>query len=155
MDIKTKFNFFDKVREISFERDRVWTKCSFCDGEKNINGADGSSAICPECHGHGSRWMDEDKKWSLGESLTIGQIRTEETAESNGLDENSMFSNYGPQRHKYIEQYMCYETGIGTGTLHNHYNLFATDEEAQAECDRRNAEGTKPEQITVCYEGGR
>ena len=34
--------------------------------------------------------------------------------------------------------YMCYETGIGSGTIHYEGSLYPTLEEAQAECENRN-----------------
>ncbi len=62
------------------------------------------------------------------------------TGESEGLDPESMFMNYGSQKYEYIEQYMCAETGIKSGTLYYANMLFATEEEAQKLCDKRNNE---------------
>jgi hypothetical protein len=76
------------------------------------------------------------KNYMVGGPLTIGQVRKEVTF-SPGIEGKSMFSNYAPQSGD-EEQYMCVETGIGSGTLHNADKLFRTKEEAETEASRLN-----------------
>lgn len=70
--------------------------------------------------------------------LTIGCIRTE-TIDSIGI-EGSMFNNYKPKK-SYNEQYMCVETGIGSGNLYTlGRNIFRTEKEAVEAVDRAEFE---------------
>jgi len=73
---------------------------------------------------------------SVSRMMTIGQVRVEIT-NSPGREGEEMFDNYKPQ-HKYAEEYMCVETGIGSGTLYKVEDLFATKKEAESEAKRRN-----------------
>jgi hypothetical protein len=60
--------------------------------------------------------------------LTIGQVRVEAT-DSPGYGE-TIFGNYQPQK-GYVEQYMCVETGIGSGSLFTlGKHIFGTYKEA-------------------------
>lgn len=70
--------------------------------------------------------------------MTIGQVRVEIT-DSPGIEGEEMFDNYKPQQ-EYKEQYMCVETGVGTGTLHYVENLFTTKELAKAAADKKQKE---------------
>ncbi len=54
---------------------------------------------------------------------TIGTVRVEVTESKGNGDPDEIFDNYKPQS-KYVEQYMCEETGIGSGSK--------TREEAEA-----------------------
>lgn len=62
--------------------------------------------------------------------LTIGRTVIEDT-NSPGRPGEQYFDNYKPQL-KYIERYMCIETGIGSGTVYE-YNrhIFKLREECE------------------------
>lgn len=80
-----------------------------------------------------------DKAWAFVEGhsmeLTIGRVRVEVT-DSPGIPGESFFSNYRPQK-EYVEQYMCVETGVGSGSVYTlGEHIFHTKEE----CDKANAE---------------
>ncbi len=65
----------------------------------------------------------------VGEA-TIGQVRITIT-ESKGREGEEMFDNFKPQSDR-EEQYMCEETGIGSGCIYTlGENIFATEEEAR------------------------
>lgn len=69
--------------------------------------------------------------------LTIGQVRVECT-DSPGY-EDSPFHNYGAQK-GYKEQYMCLETGVGSGTIWEFgVSLFA-DEASCIEANKARIE---------------
>jgi len=68
--------------------------------------------------------------------MTVGRVRVEIT-DSPGVEGETMFDNYKPQSGR-EETYMCVETGIGTGTIHSDYELFATREESEAHCKKTN-----------------
>jgi len=75
-------------------------------------------------------------KWQVIGPMTIGQVRVEIT-DSLGVEGEEIFSNYMAQKET-KEQYMCIETGIGTGTLHDADKLFDTKAAAKCEADSRN-----------------
>lgn len=81
-----------------------------------------------------------DRAWVFtgekAELLTIGQVRVEVT-DSPGIEQSGIqFDNFKPQASR-KEQYMCLETGIGSGSLYAlGEHIFATE----AECLTANAE---------------
>jgi hypothetical protein len=85
-----------------------------------------------------TKFSNGDKGWAFNdgcaELLTIGQVRVEIT-DSPGTGDG-MFSNYGPQK-SHVEQYMCVETGIGSGSV---YTLGVHIFETEDECIKANAE---------------
>jgi len=137
MEINTKFNFKDKVYRIFKRQKCKWLECGFCGGEGMIKGLDQKDRVCPECYGNKGRSHNICLAWSIEPTLTIGEIRIEYRCK-HVSDDDTMFDNYGSQNEKYTEKYMCYETGIGSGTLHNADNLFSTEKEALEECEKRN-----------------
>ena len=137
MEINTKFNFKDRVYGILKKQKREWVKCGFCGGEGRIKGINQKNRMCPDCYGQRGRHIDIGLGWEIEYILTIGEVRIEYRC-AHESDEYTMFDNYGSQKEKYTEKYMCYETGIGSGTLHNADNLFSTETEALEECDKRN-----------------
>lgn len=68
--------------------------------------------------------------------LTIGQVRVEIT-DSAGVDQEGIkFDNYAACK-GYREQYMCVETGIGSGSL---YEIGVCIFASKDECESANAE---------------
>lgn len=58
--------------------------------------------------------------------LTVGQVRMIYT-DSPGREGETTFDNYMPQK-SYQEQYMCIETGIGSGSVFElGRNIFSTE----------------------------
>lgn len=74
--------------------------------------------------------------WQVIGPMTIGQVRVEIT-DSPGIEGETMFDNYKAQK-DYKEQYMCIETGIGTGTLHSSDHIFASVYDAAAYAESKN-----------------
>ena len=139
VNFKTTFNFGDTVYLIRKSQEKVWKKCPFCDGAGDITGKDDNTRMCPACFGHtGKHCLTDRMSWSTGDSMTIGEIRVQARCEV--IKSNELFSNYGSQDTLYVEQYMCYETGIGSGTLWDEENLFLSQTEADAACLKRNTE---------------
>lgn len=141
MEIKTKYDFGDKVFFIVRTRKKVIKHCPFCAGKGKITGADDKTRSCPECYDRRTvtEWLPT--AWQITRAMTVGEVRVEVT-NSPGIPDEEMFDNYKPQKGQ-KEQYMCIETGIGSGSLYNVEKLFPTKEEAQAECDKLNAEEEK------------
>ena len=143
MKFETQHSFGDGVYNIWRATEKTFVPCGFCvDGR--IIGKDGTSRHCPECMGRKGEHIYKNLQWRIVGQLTIGEIRVETRAEDQqGFEPSSIFDNYGPQKAHHKESYMCKETGIGSGSVHYVETLFKTEEEAQAECDRLNAEDSK------------
>jgi hypothetical protein len=154
MKYETKYNFGDKVYQI--EREQVWERetCEQCDGEGVFKTVSGKEQRCRDCNGIGTIRVGKGTKHAVGELLTIGQIRVQHTIENEGVDEDDFIgsvrssdgsgkTNFGVQDEEYKEEYMCYETGIGTGTVHKMEGLFLTKEDCQKKCDELNKKDGK------------
>lgn len=145
MKIETKFSINDTVWHIWKERKQEWESCPACSGSGQITLADEKNRLCPECYGRCGKTVHLELEWVVTGSLTIGQVQvTIKNIESDGD-----FSNIGSHKEgadEYKCQYMAYETGIGSGTCHYEELLFATEAEAQEECDVRNAATTDANQ---------
>ena len=76
--------------------------------------------------------------WFVIGPLTIGQVRVKVT-ESPGINGEDTFDNFMAQ-HDREEQYMCVETGIGSGNLYNVESLFASKAEAKKAANNRNGD---------------
>lgn len=140
MNFESKYNFGDRVYAITNKQRKDVRNCKFCDGKGIINGANNEQRDCPECYGKQIEhyWINEG--WRLAGQLTIGEVRFCTRWEQPGCDPYSIFSNYGPQEGYTKEEYMCLETGIGSGSVYDVSRLFASKKEAQKECHKRNEE---------------
>ncbi len=144
MNIVTKFDLKQLVYAIANEHKLVWRPCPSCNETGQLCGADGIALHCPRCGGHKGKWENLPTQWRLsgrGPILTIVLIEGKVT--DNGTE----------------IQYMAQETGCPAGTMWDQENLFATIEEARAECDRRNTEAdlaaanVAPHVDTACPSG--
>jgi len=143
MRIDTKFNNGDKVVWISHKLREEWEPCGFCGATGVIRGANGKEESCPICnsninicYGKCGKTIYKFLEWQITKHLTIGQVQVSVTGKWEGS--NQTFSNYSTKEFIWEERYMCRETGIGSGSLYNYKDLFLSEKEAQAECDRRN-----------------
>ena len=81
-------------------------------------------------------------RWEIIGPLIIGQIRVTLT-DSPGLPDEKTFDNYKAKK-EYTEEYMCVETGIGSGQVYPMERLFKYKEEAQAIVVGRNTKNKVP-----------
>jgi len=126
MEIKTNFNLDQEVFRIMNTPKKVTKTCPLCKGMSRVKleGTD-RQVKCPDCSYDGMISYWEKTKWiPLGPSF-IGRIGIVRYSKS--------FSD-----HKDETQYMLDDTGIGSGSLWNEEDLFATREEAEKECELRN-----------------
>lgn len=137
MKITTQFDLGQKVWAIYSGRKEYTELCAFCDGHGRITGADGTRGSCPKCFGRGGKTGWHEQAWHVDRELTVGQVRVAVT-DSPGRDDEEVFDNFKAQTGR-DEEYMCVETGVGSGTVWKAAMLFATHYEAQAECDQRNS----------------
>lgn len=145
MNITSRFNINQQVWSISKEQTREWQKCGPCDGTGNVVLKDGKERICPECYGRLGKYIYKDCEWQVGSMMTIGKVRVEIT----NFQKDDTFDNIGHYRgdghNVQSEDYMMYETGIGSGSIWHMDKLFASSEEAFIECGKRNKEAAPNE----------
>ena len=137
MKIESKFNINQKVYHIVNARERTWVPCSGCDSSGSITLKDGKARECPVCYGRKGESEYLPTKWQLDVLLTIGSIGVKVT----NIKSTSGFANMGEYADgctEIEEEYMMYETGIGSGRVYYIKDLFHTKEEAQTECNDRN-----------------
>lgn len=128
LDIKTKYNFNQWVFPIMLKHEDKWIPCKSCNATGRITLADGEITYCPKCYGERGKKEYLPVKWMLG-CEHHGQIKNIKV---------DLYSNkkYGESEYRY----MLSSTGVGSGSLWYEEDLFLVEEEAQAECDRRNLE---------------
>lgn len=141
MKFESKFSLNQKVYRISYHTEENTVKCEACNGMGDIILLNNEKSTCPKCYGRGTITTYRKQKWFLTpDYMKIGQCRAEITIFSKvGVFDN--IGEYNPEKIEKVYQYMCYETGIGSRTLHYEDTLYPTREEAQAECDKRNLAG--------------
>lgn len=136
MNIETKFSPGDAVFYADITRESSQTPCTGCSGTGRLAIIGRPMTVaCPDCCGRGYflTWNNT----SCIRKLTIGQIRIL-IAESRGTTDaqgnvlykdGNGFSNYSPIS-KREEQYMCVETGIGSGIVYSVEDLFEIESDA-------------------------
>ena len=137
MILKTKYSINDKCYKIFQAPLRTWVKCPACAGAGEIILANGARS-CPDCYGDCGKWQYGKEAWQVDDViLTIGEVR----AYARNFKKSGMFDNVG----SYVAgndtlkvEYMCYETGVGSGTIHSEESLWPDEASAIAECERLN-----------------
>lgn len=125
MIIETRFDAGDIVFRPYVNTCSTQIPCPDCLGSKHWDAKLPNGEVipigCPTCeHGYEHRGtISAGTVDGSVQRLTIGTV---------GLEEDHSTENRGT-----VERYMCEETGIGSGSVHYGYNLFATYEEAEAE----------------------
>lgn len=128
MIIETKFNNGDKVWWAYTNYGPIsQVDCAECGGAGSLT-IEGKAykMACPNRCSYGK--VSTYGPMPLAKQMTVGQVRVE-ISDSPGEAGYSCYSNYGPQR-KRVEQYMCVESGIGSGSLYYVEDLFETEQEA-------------------------
>ena len=135
--------------------------CRFCRGAGHfrVEGAAGATgfADCPECRRRSGAGMDgvpsvvavaHPPQWKASGPLTVGQIELRVQADDPDPDD------YHVKREPRDERYMVEETGVGSGSVYEVADLFASQEEAEEEAERRteaalSGDGWKPNRQEV------
>ena len=142
MNLKTKYDLNQIVWFIMQKNKTEFVECKACEGTGIVILKDDNPRACPECFGRKGNTILLDLEWFVERSLTIGEIQTTIT----NLEKTGDFDNFGIYKegeNKQENKYMCYETGIGSGSLYYEKDLFPSIKEAQKECDKRNLTGGK------------
>jgi hypothetical protein len=125
MNIQTKFDFGQEVYSIRNGTQCTKSVCDECNGSGLIKPKNNVYS-CPKCRGCKTIEHWSERKWFVvKDTLTIACVSFKIYEKENMLNKNEFY-------------YMCLETGVGSGTLHNESDLFTTLEEAQEICDIRN-----------------
>lgn len=139
MIINTKYDLNQEVWKIRRDMEIKFITCAACGGSGRITLLDAKDRICPECYGRKGVNKNIAMKWMVVGIHTIGQVR----ATTTNIESDGMLDNVGSYKEGKTEEkveYMCYESGIGSGTIHNEDTLFKTKADALCECDKRNTE---------------
>lgn len=126
MILKSKYNIGDKVYHIRNSLKTTYTTCKHCIGTGGILDHLNKTHRCSVCDGIGNIRRNKRGIFVLEKVLTIGQIRCKAEKKKWKSDNNV--------------EYMCEETGIGSGSLYKEKDLFVTKKEAEEECFRRQEE---------------
>ncbi len=140
MKFETKYDYNQQIYSITAVRQKDWYICTFCLGSGKIKGQDKTERTCPVCYGSLGEYKYLKSSWVVHDPITVGAIKINAQCKH----ENSakiVKPQYANQVASYIESYMCYETGIGSGQIWYLDQLFETASQAQAECDKRNKIG--------------
>ena len=132
MEFRSHFNLGDKAYWLQSTHKELFEQCPSCEAGHLVM-KDGRQLQCPRCKGKGVVSTRSGHKWFVGQSLTIGQIRFEVSSEESK------------------EQYMCRETGVGSGYVLPISDLYKTAALAQAEADKRNNHQEKEWYCTLCH----
>lgn len=137
MQLTSKYSIKDSVFTIWQAPTQTWVKCPACEGSGKVKLANGER-ICPECYGRKGSIQYGSEKWQIkGDPITIGEVRIyARNFKKSGTFEN--VGSYCDGSDSIKVEYMCYETGIGSGTVYYEERLWPSREEAIAECERLN-----------------
>jgi hypothetical protein len=153
--ITTKFSLGDRVWKIAPTIETIKLPCRFCRGRGWLatKGANGQSwsVKCPECDVNATITLGSWPLWRVeSEQLTVGMIKVQVVAE--GPDNGEDADNRNPARAGRVgggdaEDYMCWSTGVGSGSVHHVEDLFSNLEKAKGEAEARTKRaraGEKP-----------
>lgn len=132
MIFRFKFNLGQEVFYVKEYSQYEYKPCELCKGTGSLHILEEphKTVSCHGCRESRRRPYKKRKTWQVNEqSLNIGQCR----CEINDKDKNQWADR------AIKEEYMCAETGVGSGQIHKVEELFATKEQAQAFCDEQNA----------------
>lgn len=139
MQLTTKYSINDQCFLIFREPSKTWVACPACEGKGTVTLANGERS-CPDCLRRAGYWERGELAWQVSpEPLTIGEVR----AFARNLEKTPPFDNIGTYKagaDSFKVEYMCYETGIGSGTVYCEERLWPDAMAAAQECERLNAE---------------
>lgn len=128
MKMETKYSLGDTVFGIRDMEARRKRSCPTCDRKGTVRiGVE--EFTCPKCFGTSMSDEYSGRKSFVDETGRVGNVRFETTEECHCREGEPAT----------VIQYMLNTTGVGSGQLWKEADLWPTREDAQAECDRRNA----------------
>lgn len=137
MEMTTKFGINDSVYSIGRKQNQVTHTCTACGGTGSYTLGDDKKRTCPGCYGRRTKTTFGTEKWAVIGVVTIGQVRAVITnIKSTGDFDN--IGEYSEGSTVFQNEYMCYETGVGSGTVWKESLLFESKELAESECEKLN-----------------
>ncbi|MCE5220187.1 MAG: hypothetical protein LLF98_02670 [Clostridium sp.] len=127
MDIKTKLSIGDKIIVIWSNTNTIHETCLVCNGQKRVS-LSNKEYECPECYGNGYSERYEPECWRIAESEWTPKRSKVKRIEVD-IKKNEIDIKYFPWGE--------------SGNYFYEKDCFATVEEAQTECDKRNKIITK------------
>ena len=151
--LATKFNLGDQVWKVYPTTEQLELPCRFCRGGGWVKAKGANEETCqvkcPECGVNAAVTLGSWPEWRVEHRpLRIGLIRLQ--VADTGTDNGHSADNMNPARAERVggenrEEYMCWSTGVGSGTVHHVEDLFARREEAEEEAKRRTERARKGE----------
>jgi hypothetical protein len=142
--VETRYNIGQTVWPIMSWTRHDTVPCETCEGRGRFEVLPGKFAPCPDASysgvGHrcdnGRKHRQWRTEWVVEPPSQVGSIQFEIRAAAHRRYETARdHSTVGLDE----ERYMLERTGVGAGTVWGVNKLFASEAEAQAECDLRNA----------------
>lgn len=135
MDIKTKFDFGQRVWGILKGTEEYRETCKLCKGNGRINITPERTISCPDCYGHGFNTKWKEKAWFIPSDDYYCFVIQKIAVELYNPNNKSASKNRS----------WIYYMAASSGTMFDENNLFSSIEEAQLECDKRN---NKKDEVT-------
>jgi len=130
MNYTTKFNIGDHVWGVSDQDFQRIVKCKPCANTGKITIGD-ERLICPKCNGRSTHTQYAGRKHYISTfDAEVGQV----TVEHN----DPQYREYYNEQQPIKVEYMLTSTGVGSGQIWKEENLFESEKDAQAYCDKRN-----------------
>lgn len=131
LSFRFKFELGQEVFSVIRLTDLRMKPCEECNGAGKFLavGRPDLDIKCSGCYGNGRRVAAKRNSWKVHQSLNISQARVELT--------DPEADRYSTETVK--EEYMCQQTGTGSGMLHKAQALFATRLEAEDWCVAENS----------------
>jgi hypothetical protein len=115
MKLESKYNIGDSIYKIYLNYAPTKSACKKCSGRGHIYCNDGSKMNCECWHGIVCDYTKKITEYTIKGPYTIGYVRIE----------------YNDKKKKMYIDYMCHETGIGSGALYKEEDCYPTKEEAE------------------------
>lgn len=136
MIVQTKFSLGDKVFPVARTTEYVKRDCVRCGGKGELALVEGGALPCP------NRYAGQES--CNGGQVTLGVLSPWQPSRDVGFVGKVSVIRYASRHaNQYTHdgnEYMLDSTGVGSGRVWKEDDLFSTPEEAQTECDRRNAD---------------
>ena len=134
MEIITKFNFGQRVQAIVQGQEYYKEKCPLCEGTGKVQ-VKTTVVCCFEngCYGNGYINKSKPSAWYIPKDVdSIGWSNF--VVQKIGIEMHNPNNKRVSRNRSWI-----YYMADGSGTMWDENNLFASEDEAQKECNKRNA----------------
>lgn len=122
----TRFDLGQEVVGIASAHATRVVFCQTCNREGVVT-IGGETFTCPKCNGTSKHPRHVGQRWYVSERSVVGKLDVCAYLRQDQYD------------HKNEIRYMLEATGVGSGRLWDEADLFATEQDALAECAKRNA----------------